>query len=129
MAVHLAARLMATRMDKQNPHVASALRKLGLALEDLAPLISEHVATSADIMDDQARRYDPVYLNVLQTLTRAWSLDQKVRVKYKLPGGEVFSYTFAPYFVEPYAVGQTTHVIGWRSFFRSGPTKEFAFVR
>jgi len=114
MAVHLAARLMATRMDKQNPHVASALRKLGLALEDLAPLISEHVAASADVMDDQARRYDPVYLNVLQTLTRAWSLGQKVRVKHKLPGGKVFPYTFAPYFVEPYAVGQTTHVIGWR---------------
>ena len=114
MAVHLAARLMTTRMDKQNPHVASALRKLGLALEDLAPLISEHVAASADVMDDQARRYDPVYLNVLQTLARAWSLGQKVRVKHKLPGGEVFSYAFAPYFVEPYAVGQTTHVIGWR---------------
>ncbi len=114
MAVHLAARLMATRMDKQNPHVASALRKLGLALEDLAPLISEHVAASADVMDDQARRHDPVYVEVLQTLTRAWSLGRKVRVQHKLSGGEVFSYTFAPYFVEPYAVGQTTHVIGWR---------------
>ncbi len=31
MTVHLAARLMATRTDKHNPHAASALRKLGLA--------------------------------------------------------------------------------------------------
>jgi CRISPR-associated endonuclease/helicase Cas3 len=26
----------------------------------------------------------------------------------------VYEYDFAPYFIEPYAVGQTTHVIGWR---------------
>ncbi|GAB4532422.1 MAG: hypothetical protein Kow0063_12980 [Anaerolineae bacterium] len=32
MAIHLATRLLATRTDKQNPHAASALRKLGLAL-------------------------------------------------------------------------------------------------
>jgi len=28
--------------------------------------------------------------------------------------GQVFGYCFAPYFIEPYAVGQTTHVVGWR---------------
>jgi len=44
MALHLAARLMATRTDKHNPHAASALRKLGLALERLAPLISSTAA-------------------------------------------------------------------------------------
>ena len=37
MAVHLATRLLTTRMDRQNPHAAAALRKLGLALEKLAP--------------------------------------------------------------------------------------------
>jgi len=26
----------------------------------------------------------------------------------------VFDYDFAPYFIEPYAVGRTTYVIGWR---------------
>ncbi|MEA3339860.1 MAG: HTH domain-containing protein, partial [Chloroflexota bacterium] len=46
MAVHLAARLMATRTDKHSPHAASALRKLGLSLEKLAPLISNHLIAS-----------------------------------------------------------------------------------
>jgi CRISPR-associated endonuclease/helicase Cas3 len=46
MAVHLAARLMATRSDKRNPHAAAALRKLGLALEKLAPRVSEHLKAS-----------------------------------------------------------------------------------
>jgi len=114
LAIHLAARLMATRMDKHNPHAAAALRKLGISLGRLAPLISAHISASADVMDGQTLHHDPVYLTVLETLTRAWSLGQKVRLKHQLGDGRVFSYTFAPYFIEPYAVGQTTHVIGWR---------------
>lgn len=114
MALHVAARLMATRTDKQNPHAAAALRKLGLALEKLAPFVSQHILASADVMDSLARRHDPVYLDVLETLTRAWSLQRKVWLKHQTPDQSVFEYTFSPYFVEPYAVGQTTHVIGWR---------------
>src|SRR5581483_6436357 len=58
-AVHIAARLLATRMDRQNPHAASALRKLGVALEKLAPRISAHVKQSADVMDDASQWQDP----------------------------------------------------------------------
>lgn len=114
MAFHLAARLMATRTDKHNPHAASALRKLGLALESLAPFVSDHLLTSADVMDDQARRHDPVYLEALETLTRAWSMGRKVSLKHQMADQRVFEYTFAPYFIEPYAIGRTTHAIGWR---------------
>ena len=114
MALHLAARLMATRTDKHNPHAASALRKLGLALEQLAPLISHHLDASADVMDDEAQRHDPVYLEVLETLTRAWSQGRMVHLWHRHASGRVYDYDFAPYFIEPYAVGQTTHVIGWR---------------
>ena len=114
MALHLAARLMATRTDKQNPHAAAALRKLGLALEKLAPRVAEHLKMSAEVMEDQAQRHDPVYLNVLETLTRAWSQGRKVRLWHRHENGRVYEYDFAPYFIEPYAVGQTTHVIGWR---------------
>jgi len=115
MAVHLAARLMATRTDKHNPHAAAALRKLGQALEGFAPLISQHLLASAEVMDDAARRHDPVYLEVLETLTRAWSQGRMVHLWHKhKPSGRVYEYDFAPYFIEPYAVGQTTHVIGWR---------------
>jgi CRISPR-associated endonuclease/helicase Cas3 len=114
MALHLAARLMATRTDKHNPHAASALRKLGSALEAFSPQVSRHLRASADVMDDAARRRDPVYLDVLETLTRAWSDGRMVRVCHRLESGQVYEYDFAPYFIEPYAVGQTSHVIGWR---------------
>ncbi len=114
MAFHLAARLMATHADKQNPHAAAALRKLGLALEKLAPRIAEHLKASAGVMEDEAQRHDPVYLNVLETLTRAWSDGKVAHVWHRMEDGRVFEYDFAPYFIEPYAVGKTTHAIGWR---------------
>jgi CRISPR-associated endonuclease/helicase Cas3 len=114
MAVHLAARLMATRTDKHNPHAASALRKLGLALEKLAPMVARHLLASAEVMDDAARRHDPVYLEVLETLTRAWADGRKVRMWHRMEDGRVFDYRFSPYFIEPYAVGRTSHTIGWR---------------
>ncbi len=113
LAVHLASRLLATRMDRQNRYAAAALRKLGLAMERWAKRISTHVLQSADVMDDAARRDDPVYLDVLERLTEAWANERKVHVWHQGEAGErVFEYLLSPYFIEPYAVGQTTHVMG-----------------
>jgi CRISPR-associated endonuclease/helicase Cas3 len=113
MAVHLASRLLATRMDKHNPHAASAVRKLGIALEKLAPRISAHVKGSADVMDEADQRQDPRYLEVLEKLTLAWAEQKKVKVWHRSEKtGKVFEYLICPYFIEPYAVGQTTHLIG-----------------
>ncbi|MCC9078495.1 CRISPR-associated helicase Cas3' [Litorilinea aerophila] len=114
MAIHLATRLLATRTDKQNPHAASALRKLGIALQRLDQRISHHLLCSADVMDEDAAFRDPVYLDALEKLTEAWSSGRKVRVSHQMPDGRVFDYIFSPYFIEPYAVGQTAHVIGLR---------------
>ncbi|MFQ3663374.1 MAG: HTH domain-containing protein, partial [Chloroflexaceae bacterium] len=69
LAMHLAARLLATRMDRQNRHAAAALRKLGHAMERWARRISQHVLQAADVMDGSAQRDDPVYLSVLERLT------------------------------------------------------------
>ncbi len=114
LALHLAARLLTTRTDKHNPHAATALRKLGTALEKIAPLISQHLKRSADVLDDDSRRRDPVFMQVLETLTRAWSEGRKVHLTHQMEDGKVFEYHFAPYFIEPYAVGRTVHVIGHR---------------
>ncbi len=114
MAVHLATRLLTTRMERQNPHAAAALRKLGTALERLAPRISRHLLQSADTMDDPAQRQDPNFLRTLETITQAWAQLQKVRLWHRKDNGQVNEFVFAPYFIEPYAVGQSVHVIGWR---------------
>lgn len=114
MAIHLATRLLATRTDKQSPHAASALRKLGFALQRLDRNVSDHLLRSADAMDEEANFRDPVYLKSLETLTEAWSAGRKVKVSHQLESGQVFDYKLSPYFIEPYAVGQTAHVIGLR---------------
>jgi CRISPR-associated endonuclease/helicase Cas3 len=115
MALHLATRLLATRMDRQNPHAAAALRKLGISLERLAPRISQHMLQSADTMDDpRYQRQDPIYLAALERLTLAWAERRAVQVWHRHEDGGIYEYTFCPYFIEPYAVGQSTHVIGLR---------------
>ena len=114
LALHLASRLLTSRTDKHYPHAASALRKLGVALEKLAPLVSEHMTRSADILDGEERWTDKAFLEVLETLTKAWSQGVKVKVTHEMEDGQTFAYTFAPYFIEPYAVGRTMHVIGFR---------------
>ncbi len=113
-AVHLASRLLATRMDRQNPHAASALRKLGVALEKLAPRISSHVKQAADVMDDASQWQDPRYLDVLEKLTLAWAEQRKAKVWHrKQPKEPMQEHTYCIYFIEPYAVGQSVHVIGF----------------
>ena len=115
LALHLATRLLATRMDKQNPHAAAALRTLGDALERIAPKISQHMLQSADVMDTENQQHDPRYLQVLEILTIAWAEKRKVKIWHRYQRtGNVYIYKFSPYFIEPYAVGQTTHVIGHR---------------
>lgn len=114
LALHLAARLLTTRTDKHYPHAASALRKLGGAIEGLAPLIANHIKQSADVLDGDDRRRDPIFMQALETLTRAWSRHRKVLLTHEMEDGSIHKYTFSPYFIEPYAVGRTMHVIGYR---------------
>jgi len=113
LSIHLAGRFMATCMDRRNPHVASALRKLGISLEKLAPLISHFVRSSANTFDDDSKRQDPHYLQVLEKLTLAWAEKRKVQLWYRgAEGGVVKEYSFCPYFVEVSAVGQAIYAIG-----------------
>jgi len=113
LSIHLAGRFMATCMDRRNPHVASMLRKLGISLEKLAPLISHFVRSSANAFDDDSKRADPHYLQVLEKLTLAWAEKRIVQIWYrKAEGGVVKEYIFCPYFVEVGAVGQAIYAIG-----------------
>src|SRR3972149_9564859 len=65
-------------------------------------------------MDEADQRQDPVYLQSLEKLTLAWAEQRKVQVWHrKQPKESVQSHVFCVYFIEPYAVGQSTHVIGF----------------
>lgn len=123
LALHLAARLLVTRLDRRNPHAASAVRRLGIAIQSLAPTISTALIASAAAMSAEDQWTDPAYVAALEGLTEAWASGRKARVWHRSERGdrgehkdgpELREYVFSPYFIEPYAIGQATHAIGWR---------------
>jgi len=99
LSLYLASRLMTDRVDRFNPHAASAVRKL--------------VAAEAEKVEGSRARRDPVYLSVLETLTRGWSESRIVKVLYhSVHRNADDTYLVAVYLIVPYAVGQTVQAIG-----------------
>lgn len=113
LSLYLASRLMADRMDRFNPHAASALRKLGQSLQAFSPTIAQHIVAEAEKVEGSRARRDPVYLSVLETLTRGWSEGRMVEVvHHSVHRNADDTYRFAVYLIVPYAVGQTVQAIG-----------------
>ena len=113
LALYLSVRMFTTRMDRHDPSAATAMRKISHAVELIAPEISRSMALSADRADGDDQLLDPVYIEVLETLTKAWAVGRQVQIRYASDrSGEDHDYTFCPYVIEPYAIGQTTYVIG-----------------
>ena len=115
LSLHLAARLLAANMDRQNGHAASALRKISQAMRQLAPRLSGYIATSAEIIDELAGHETPTYMRVLETLTEGWTTGRKVQVWRRRSTAETLNaYLFSPYYIEPGIWGRATYVIGLR---------------
>jgi CRISPR-associated endonuclease/helicase Cas3 len=113
LSLYLASRLMADRMDRFNPHAASALRKLGQSLQAFSPTIADHIVAEAEKVEGSRARRDPVYLSVLETLTRGWSEGRTVELLHHSAHRNADDvYHFAVYLIVPYAVGQTVQAIG-----------------
>ncbi len=129
LATLLAIRLLTTRSDKRNPHAAGALRELASAFDKLAPFMARHIRQSANVLDGEYRRDDPLFLRWLERLTQAWAKQLKVRLDYESEEGKFSTHTFAPYFIEPYAMGNTLHVIGQPDSFNKLLTLKVERVR
>jgi CRISPR-associated endonuclease/helicase Cas3 len=115
LSLHLAIRLLTVRIERHNPHSASLLRKLSHTIEKLTPMISHHLSLSADVIDNPLRIKDPHYISVLENLTIAWAENRKVRIWHQHPEtSKVHEYLFSVYFIEPYAIGQSIHTVGYR---------------
>ena len=114
MALYLAARLLATRTDRRNKHAARAVGKLGVACKKAAPEISRQMLRTGQYVDSDEQMQDQTFLAVLERLTQAMAEGKRVSFWYRKDQmGEDNPYDdFAPYFIEPYAVGRTTYVGG-----------------
>jgi len=81
MAMFLAARLLARYSDKPNPYAIEALQKLGLALERSAPRIGRHIVQTSEALHTDLTSERSGYMEVLETLTQAWSQFKLERIQ------------------------------------------------
>ncbi|MAS34334.1 MAG: hypothetical protein CL610_10025 [Anaerolineaceae bacterium] len=101
VALYIASRGQAYVMEQENPHLISALKKLSKTLPDSLVRHMRHVI--------EMMRSSPVdrgFVTVLETVTRAWAENRKLKIWYRKPGATTGSVReFAVYFIEPAANG------------------------
>lgn len=107
MALILAKLQLTRTLDKHNPHVISALRRLATSLPELP---AEHLKRAADRM--QAYPHDHGGASVLEKIIEGWGSGLKVKIAYRSPNsGALRERVIAPYALEPTASG--VYVIGY----------------
>jgi len=112
LALYLAARLLSRYSDEHNPHSVRALEQLADALAGRSPDLARHILLAARSVHGRAAR--PAYVATLEILTRAWIERRKVHLRYRaITSDEPTERLFAPYFLEPSAIGYTCYVIGF----------------
>ncbi len=123
VALYMAARLLARHSDEHNPHVVTALDKLATSLPEP---ISGHIAQTAAWV--RRRPLNDPYIQVLEAITLAWSLQRKVRLWYHSPrSGQVRQRDFSTYFIEPSGAGYACYAIGLDDW--SGEMRTFKLER
>ncbi len=113
-AIHIACRLLARNIHFTFPSAASALRKLGMAVEKYRIGFSNAIIKSAELFDCTGSAEKSSYSNYLDVLTEAMTtLREVVIVHYSRREKRLLSHIFHPYQIEPYADGKSLHVIGF----------------
>jgi len=109
MTLFIAARLLARYADAHNPHIASALDKLSMALPES---VASHIAQTAEAV--RHRPGNDRAVAVLEQVTRAWVERRLVRLWYRSPrSGELRQRDLAPYFLEISGSAYSCYVIGY----------------
>jgi CRISPR-associated endonuclease/helicase Cas3 len=113
VSVFLSGRLLARYSDKPNAHTVEALEKLAVSLQDIMPPLGHHIAGTSTALRERLPKQISEHQRILEKLTEAWATGTKVQLWYRpLRSARSFQHTFAPYFLEPSAIGYSTYVIG-----------------
>jgi proteasome accessory factor B len=107
MALYIAARALTQQYQHQNPHILAALKKLSKAVPDG---LASYFRAIIDSLRSQS--VDRAFVTVLETLTRAWAEQRRIKLWYRLPDRiSVSVREFAMYYIDTspdgslYAVG------------------------
>lgn len=114
-AIFLAARLLDRQSDERNPHAASALEKLSIALDAVAPPMARGIADTAERMRLRPERASTPFMPVMEALTSGWVRGRFVEVRYRRLYADAESVSrIAPYVLEATGPGFSTYVLGLR---------------
>lgn len=83
--VYLSCKLITDTLDRHSPYAASAIRKLGAAIQKISPSLSDVMITDADKLDGNRQIIDKKFISVLESLTENWIKHSVVRLEYNSP--------------------------------------------
>jgi predicted DNA-binding transcriptional regulator YafY len=110
-ALYLAARLLTQVQDERNSHVLAALSKL---IGAMPGTITPHMHAVVEMARERQRGQQDTS-NIFEALALGWATRRKVRLVYAPPHRKTFECRFAPFLLEPSAIGRTFYAIGYSS--------------
>ncbi len=108
-ALYAAARLLSQQHDEHNDSINSAILQLITVLPE--PLRPHLEAIVTQRTQPEATRAN--LSKTFDTLSQGWELRRTVRLHYEPPHLNPYTCTFAPYLLEPSAIGRTLYFIGY----------------
>lgn len=114
--LNIAMRLLARQTDIHSPEASAIVRKFSEVVNRTDTDVSQHFSQTAKQIESVDPAFNNELLINLRILTESRLKRRVVSLQYEYDDGALSKpVEFAPYFVEPYAPGLTTHVVGWRS--------------
>ena len=113
--VYLACKLISDTLDRHSPYAASAIRKLGSAINKISPSLSDLMITDADKLDGIRQIIDKRFISVLEDLTENWIKHNTVRLEYNSPNHKkTRTYDVGIVRILPNRQGGTFVVLTWQ---------------
>ena len=107
LALYLAARKSSRQTRFHQPHAASGLEKLAAALRQ--PMTGRLLKAAETLLKQEQ---DAGRVGILETLTKAWVEQKKVRIRYqRLDSQDFINHTISPYLIEPSIWSDGVYVI------------------
>ena len=115
LALYLAARRAFRQTRIAQPHVASALEKLAIALKQ--PMTSRLVRAAGQVLQQDAH---PERVKTLEEVTRAWAEQRKLEINYlALHSDQLRLHLVHPYLIEPSLWSDGTYLVGHNETYNS----------
>jgi len=113
LSVYLACRLLARYSDKPNQHIVVALEKMAVSLDAISQRLGNHINKTTQVLRSRLPSTPSQHQRILETLGQSWMEGRIVDMQYRpLRARQSFRHRFAPYFLEPSAIGFSTYAIG-----------------